>query len=207
MFIDRTDAGNQLRDKLMGFTDEDVVVLAIPRGGLPVAAIVAKSLNAPLDVALIKKLGHPYNKEYAIGAISMDNVVINDDTGISKAYIDAETQRLRQVLKKRHEQYYKNSSPKSLKEKVVIVIDDGIATGSTVLATIELVARQEPAKIVVATPVAPPITLSRLEDAPQVDEVVCLQTPLDFHAVGQFYQNFGQISDQEAIAVFETANT
>ena len=206
MFEDRTDAGLQLSEKLQQFAGEDIVVLAIPRGGLPVAALVAKSLNATLDVALTKKLGHPLNREYAIGAISLNNLVLNDDTGISKSYIDTETKRIRQILKHRHDQYYKNRSPQSLTDKVVIIIDDGIATGSTVLATIELVAQQKPSKIVVAIPVAPKISIARLKDSPHVDEVICLSTPYNFHAVGQFYQKFGQVADEEAISIFESAN-
>ena len=204
MFEDRTDAGIQLSEKLQHFEDEDVVVLAIPRGGLPVAALVAKSLNAPMDVALTKKLGHPFNPEYAIGAISLNNIVLNDDTGISKSYIDTETKRIRQILRQRHDQYYKNRSPQSLEGKVVIIIDDGIATGSTVLATIELVAQQKPSKIVVAIPVAPSISIDRLKDSNHVDEVVCLSTPFNFHAVGQFYRRFGQVSDEEAISILES---
>ena len=206
MFKDRTDAGNQLSEKLQQYREEDVVVLGVPRGGLPVAALVAKSLNAPLDVALTKKLGHPLNREYAIGAVSLNNVVINDDTGISKSYIEGETRRIRDILQKRHNQYYKNRAPESLTDKVVIIIDDGIATGSTVLATIELVAQQNPSKIVVAIPVAPQFSEDRLKESSHVDEVICLSTPYNFHAVGQFYQRFGQVSDEEAIAIFESAN-
>ena len=204
MFDDRTDAGIQLSEKLQHYRDEDVVVLAVPRGGLPVAALVAKSLNAPLDVALIKKLGHPFNREYAIGAVSLNNVVINDDTGISKSYIQSETKRIREVLQQRHDQYYKNRSSQNLTGKVVIIIDDGIATGSTVLATIQLIATQSPSKIVVAIPVAPGMSVARLKDAPEVDEVICVSTPLNFHAVGQFYRKFGQVSDDEAISIFES---
>ena len=206
MFEDRTDAGNKLSENLKHYCDETVVVMAIPRGGLPVAAPVASSLNAPLDVALTKKLGHPLNREYAIGAVSLNNIVINDDTGISKSYIDAETERIREVLQRRHDQYYKNKSSQNLTGKVVIIIDDGIATGSTVLATIELVAKQNPAKVVVAIPVAPEMSVIRLKENPHVDEVVCLSMPFNFHAVGQFYKRFGQVSDEEAISIFVSAN-
>ena len=204
MFLDRTDAGKQLSESLKHYREEDVVVLAVPRGGLPVAAIVAKTLNAPLDVALTKKLGHPFNREYAIGAVSLNNMVINDDTGISKSYIEAETRRIREILQQRHAQYYKNKSPQSLGDKVVIIVDDGIATGSTVLATIELVAQQKPSKIIVAIPVAPKISVIRLKESQHVGEVICLSTPYNFHAVGQFYERFGQVTDEEAISIFES---
>lgn len=207
MFADRTDAGIQLSEKLAHHANGKVVVLAIPRGGLPVAAIVAKSLNAPLDVALTKKLGHPHNREYAIGAVSLNNVVLSNAIGISKSYIEEETKRIREVLKKRYQQYYKNRESQSLKDKTVIIIDDGIATGNTVMATVELVRQQSPEKVVVAIPVAPKLSITKLEESPLVDEVVCLSTPYNFHAVGQFYQQFYQVSDDEAIAILESANT
>lgn len=207
MFADRTDAGIQLSEKLAHHANGKVVVLAIPRGGLPVAAIVAKSLNAPLDVALTKKLGHPHNREYAIGAVSLNNVVLSNAIGISKSYIEEETKRIREVLKKRYQQYYKNRESQSLKDKTVIIIDDGIATGNTVMATVELVRQQSPEKVVVAIPVAPKLSITKLEESPLVDEVVCLSTPYHFHAVGQFYQQFYQVSDDEAIAILESANT
>lgn len=207
MFVDRTDAGIQLSDKLLDYAGEKVVILAIPRGGLPVAAIVAKTLKAPLDVALIKKIGHPYNREYAIGAVSVNNTVLSNAIGITKNYIIEETKRIREILKKRHDQYYKNRSPQSLKDKTVIIIDDGIATGNTVLATVELVSKQDPKKIVIAIPVAPKMTVKKLKESPIVDEVVCLSTPFNFHAVGQFYQTFNQVSDEEAIGLFESSNS
>lgn len=115
MFKDRIDAGTQLAEKLFEFKKENVVVLAIPRGGLPLGAIIAKALNAPLDVALTKKIGHPFNKEYAIGAVSLENIVLNDAIGVTKGYIKEETTRLRIKLKDRHDQYYKNNVPQILR--------------------------------------------------------------------------------------------
>ena len=206
MFKDRIDAGTQLAEKLLAFKSQNVVVLAIPRGGLPLGAIVAKALNAPLDVALTKKIGHPYNKEYAIGAVSLENIILSDAIGVTKGYIEEETVRLRKKLKERHKQYYKNNEPQSLKDKTVIIIDDGIATGNTILVTIELVNMQNPDKIIVAIPVAPPSTVRKLEASPEVDEVICLETPYNFHAVGQVYQEFFQVSDQEALNLLEESN-
>ncbi len=207
MFEDRTDAGIQLSEKLKHYANGKVVVLAIPRGGLPIGAIVAKTLKAPLDVALTKKLGHPHNKEYAIGAVSMHNTVLSSAVGVTKSYIEEETKRIREILKKRHEQYYKNRTPQPLKDKIVIIVDDGIATGNTLMATVELVRQQQPAKVVVGIPVAPKMAVTKFEDSPLVDEVVCLATPFNFHAVGQFYQKFYQVSDKEAIAILENANS
>jgi len=203
MFKDRIDAGTQLAEKLLEFKSQNVVVLAIPRGGLPLGAIVAKALNAQLDVALTKKIGHPNNKEYAIGAVSLENIILSDAVGVTKGYIEEETARLIKKLKERHNQYYKNNVPQNIKDKTVIIVDDGIATGNTILVTIELVKMQNPNKIIVAIPVAPPSTVRKLENSPEIDEVICLETPYNFHAVGQFYEEFYQVSDQEAIQLLE----
>jgi predicted phosphoribosyltransferase len=206
MFKDRIDAGIQLANKLLPFKDKEVVVLAIPRGGLPIGAIVAKALQAPLDVALSKKIGHPYNREYAIGAVSLENIILKDVSGIHKNYIAEETERIREKLKKRHQQYYKNRQPEDLKDKIVIIIDDGIATGNTIRVTAEMVRAQKPKKVIVAIPVAPPSAVKSLEDSSHIDQVICLQTPSDFMAVGQFYEFFNQVSDEEAIQLLEECN-
>lgn len=206
MFKDRIDAGIQLANKLLPFKDKNVVVLAIPRGGLPIGAIVAKALQAPLDVALSKKIGHPYNREYAIGAVSLENIILKDVSGIHKNYIAEETERIREKLKKRHQQYYKNRQPEDLKDKIVIIIDDGIATGNTIRVTAEMVRAQKPKKVIVAIPVAPPSAVKSLEDSSHIDQVICLQTPSDFMAVGQFYEFFNQVSDEEAIQLLEECN-
>ncbi|MBD0850177.1 phosphoribosyltransferase [Maribacter arenosus] len=206
MFENRTDAATQLADKLSSIKSEELVVLAIPRGGLPIGSVLAKTLGAPLDVVLTKKLGHPYQKEYAIGAVSLDGLILSDAIGIPKEYIEEETARIREVLKQRHRQYYKNRSPENLRDKTIIVVDDGVATGNTLLVTIGLVKKQEPKKIIVAIPVAPPSAIKLLESTPNIDEVVCLQVPHNFHAVGQFYEEFRQVSDQEAIRILEEAN-
>lgn len=203
MFEDRIEAGTQLAEKLVKFKNENVVVLAIPRGALPIGAIVAKTLNAPLDVALTKKIGHPFHKEYAIGAVSLEDIILTDATGIGQAYIEEETTRIRKTLLERHKQYYKHRSPENLTNKTVIIVDDGIATGNTLLATLELVSKQHPKKIVVAIPVAPSSGIRKLENNPNVDEIICLLVPYNFQAVGQFYEKFEQVSDQEAIALLE----
>ena len=206
MFENRTDAATQLADKLLSLKSEELVVLAIPRGGLPIGSVLATALGAPLDVVLTKKLGHPYQKEYAIGAVSLDGLILSDAIGVPKEYIEEETARIREVLKQRHRQYYKNRSPEYLRDKTIIVVDDGVATGNTLLVTIGLVKKQEPKKIIVAIPVAPPSAIKLLESTPDIDEVVCLQVPHNFHAVGQFYEEFRQVSDQEAIRILEEAN-
>jgi len=196
----------QLAEKLTSYKDRNVVVLAIPRGGLPLGAIVAKALNAPLDVALIKKIGHPNNKEYAIGAVSLEGVITSDTVNIPKRYIEEETSRIRDLLTQRYKQYYKEGKPHGLKDKVAIIVDDGIATGNTLLATVELIHKQNPKAIVIAIPVAPPSSLNKLEDSPQINEVICLETPYNFMSVGQFYEEFDAVSDQEAIEILQETN-
>ena len=206
LYENRTDAGKQLAEELKSFVGEGVVVLAIPRGGLPIGAEVARALGAPLDVALTKKIGHPYHREYAIGAVSLDSIILSDTATIPKGYISEETARIREVLRTRHDAYYKNRRPVPLKDKVVIVVDDGIATGNTLLATVQLIAKQQPSRIIVAIPVAPRAAVQMLAATPQVDEVICLATPSNFRAVGQFYLHFYQVSDKEAIEILENSN-
>lgn len=207
MFKDRTDAGLRLADKLSIYRDnEKVVVLAIPRGGLPLGAIVAKSLGAKLDVALSKKIGHPSNKEFAIGAVSLNNIILDDNVEVSINYIEEETKRIREKLKKRHHQYFQNRSPIDLMDKIIIIIDDGIATGNTIRVTAQLVYDQKPEKIVIAIPVAPKSSVKQLMACSYIDTVVCLETPFNFQAVGQFYRDFDQVSDAEAIKILEDFN-
>lgn len=205
MFKDRTDAALQLAERLINYKGQDIVVMAIPKGGLPLGAIIAKALNAPLDVALSKKIGHPYNKEYAIGAVSLENMVLTNDHGVAKSYITEETERIRKKLQSRFEMYHRNRAPISLKGKTIIIVDDGIATGNTIKVTAQLVQNQDPLKIIVAVPVAPRGAIQNLQDSKYIDEVVCLITPHNFHAVGQFYSEFEQVSEEEATALLEQA--
>ncbi|MEO2052229.1 MAG: phosphoribosyltransferase family protein [Allomuricauda sp.] len=205
MFQDRMDAGQQLAAQLQKLPLENVVVLAIPRGGLPLGAIVAKTLNAPLDVALSKKIGHPFNKEYAIGAVSMDDIILNDIPTIDKTYIREETERIREKLRKRYDQYYQNFAPLNLKGKTVIIVDDGVATGNTIKITAQMVHKSQPLQTIVAIPVAPWGAVKNMESSDYIDEVICLESPDNFYAVGQFYREFGEVSDQEAIQILEAS--
>ena len=203
MFQDRMDAGLQLADNLQQFKDKNVVVLAIPRGGLPLGAIVAQSLHAPLDVALSKKIGHPYNKEYAIGAVSLDDIILSDLPHIDETYISRETEIIRQKLRKRYDQYYRNSSPLDLMGKTVIILDDGVATGNTIKITAQMVHKKRPEKVIVAIPVAPTRAVENMKSSNYIDEVICLETPYNFHAVGQFYNEFNEVTDEVAIQLLE----
>lgn len=207
MFKDRIDAGLRLAEELQKYRGENILVLAIPRGGLPVAAIVAKSLGAPLNVALIKKIGHPTNKEFAIGAVSLEDYIITENEYAPPSYITEETARIREILESRFAQYYKNVEIVSIKNKTVIIIDDGIATGNTLVLTVELISKQKPASIIVAVPVAPASAIKRLNSLGKLREIVCLEIPANFYAVGQFYEDFEQVTDMEAINIFEQANS
>ena len=203
MFRNRTEAGYLLAGELLKYKGEPLVVMAIPRGGLPLGAIVADALQAPLEVALTKKIGHPFNREYAIGAVSRNQVVLSKPVGISQSYIASETIRLRKKLEERHRLFHRKKNPVPLKGKQVIIIDDGIATGNTLRVTIALISAESPDKIIVAIPVAPPEAVERLRDMAEVAEVICLNTPRNFRAVGQFYEDFAAVSDEEALAIFE----
>lgn len=198
-FKNRTEAGEQLASELLQYRGQDVVVLAVPRGGLPVGAMVARALNAPLDVALAKKIGHPFNPEYAIGAVSLVDRVLNNAEGVSREYIDEISTRIREQLKERYEKFHRERPPVSLKDKVVILVDDGMATGNTIVVLTALLKQQHPAKIVVAVPVAPVSAIEKLRSSGNIDEVICLHSPYGFQAVGQYYDHFYQVSDDEAI--------
>ncbi len=199
MFTNRFDAAHKLVEKLQKYkNNKDVVVLAIPRGGVQVGSIVAKELKVKLDIVLTKKISSPNNQEYAIGAVSLNRMFINEEhTAISQEYISEEVKKIRERLQQRYRQYCVERKPTSLKHKIVIIADDGVATGSTMLAAIELVKREKPQKIIVAIPVGPGETIERLRT--KADEMICLLIPDNFYAIGQFYIEFPQVEDEEAI--------
>lgn len=198
MFKDRNEAGYLLANKLEKYRSADAVILAIPRGGIPLGFIIAQNLNLPLEVVLSKKIGHPLHKEYAIGAVTLKNRILSDAAAdVSQAYIESETENIRVKLNKRYADYYGDHIPLSLKDKILVIVDDGIATGNTMLSIIKMLHDEKPRKIIVAIPVAPPDAIKKLEASPYIDEVICLLVPNNFRAVGQFYQNFDQVDDTE----------
>ena len=201
MFLNRVEAANLLAEKLTPYkNNEEVVIVTIPRGGVPMGYEISKILNVPLEIVLSKKIGHPFNKEYAIGAVTIENVILNHVASeVSEEYIHDETERIRDLLKQRIDWYYGEKKPMDLKDKIVILVDDGIATGNTMISSIQLIELQKPIKIIVALPVAPPSTLKKIKEMEEVDEVICLSTPANFQAVGQFYKEFYQVNDQEVI--------
>ncbi|MDP3358970.1 MAG: phosphoribosyltransferase family protein [Lutibacter sp.] len=208
MFTNREEAGKLLANKLTNYKDNnEVVIVAIPRGGVPVGYEIANKLNIPLEIVLSKKIGHPFNKEYAIGAVTLENSILSDAAKeVSPVYIYDETEQVRALLKQRHQLYYGEKKPMSLKDKVVVLVDDGIATGNTIISCIQLIQLQKPSKMVVALPVAPNSALRKIREMPEVNEVICLSAPVNFQAVGQFYEEFDQVNDQEVVALLKKAN-
>ena len=198
MFKDRNEAGYLLANELEKYRSADGVILAIPRGGIPLGFIIAQNLNLPLEVVLSKKIGHPLHKEYAIGAVTLKNRILSDAAAdVSQAYIESETENIRVKLNKRYADYYGDHKPIPLKDKILVIVDDGIATGNTMLSIIKMLHDEKPRKIIVAIPVAPPDAIKKLEASPYIDDVICLLVPNNFRAVGQFYQNFDQVDDTE----------
>ena len=194
-YRDRLDAGQRLANELSAYKDMDAVVLAVPRGGVPVAWVVAKELHLPLDIVLSKKIGHPLQKEYAIGAASLTDSFIADHEDVPRSYIEEEIRTIQARLKEMYEKFRDGRPPIDVSGKIVIIIDDGIATGNTILSTVRMIRKQSPAKVVVATPVASEGAIEKLSG--EVDEMVCPLVPYLFFGVGQFYEDFEQTSDEE----------
>lgn len=201
MLRNRQEAAEMLARELQKYKGQEGIVLAIPRGGVPIGAVIAASLGMPLELALTKKIGHPANPEYAIGAASMHNVVLNENAQVPEDYVTREIAQIQEELKRRYKLFMGTKPPASLKNKLVIIVDDGIATGQTLLATVQLVKEQQPEKIIIAVPVAPPSAIERFK--PLVDELICLLAPPDFFAVGQFYHEFLQVSDEEVLELMQ----
>lgn len=207
MYADRGEAGKLLAVKLEEYSKTDAVILAIPRGGIPLGFIISEKLNLPLEAVLSKKIGHPLHKEYAIGAVTLKNSVLSDAAAeISPLYIDEEIKNVRSLLKKRYTDYYGDHKPLQLKGKTLIIVDDGIATGNTMLSIIKMLHDEKPNNIVVAIPVASNDAIKKLQASTFVDEVICPLVPDNFQSVGQFYQNFDQVDDNEVKQLLKKAH-
>lgn len=208
-FRDRVDAGDRLARQLLSYRGRPgLLVVGIPRGGVPVAACVARALQAPLDVLVVRKLGVPDQEELAMGAItSGGGMVLNEDVvaecGIDRATLDQVVAREKVELARRERAYRGDRPPLDVEDRTVIVVDDGLATGATMRAAVLALRPRRPASLVVAVPVAPPSTCRELE--PLVDRLVCLARPRLFLAVGAWYENFGATSDDEVRDLLQEA--
>ena len=206
-FDDRTDAGERLGEALRDRDVDADIVLAIPRGGLPVGRAVADALGVPLDIVVASKIGAPGNPEYAIGAVAADGTVWRNERafergGVDEEYFQREREREAEKARQKAERYRSGRSEPDLSGKTVAVVDDGIATGSTVRACLAMLAATDAERIVLAVPVGPPETIAELREA--VDDVVCLRTPSSFGGVGRFYDRFDQVSDADAMSYLKT---
>jgi putative phosphoribosyl transferase len=209
-FKDRAEAGRILANRLTKYADQKPIVLGLPRGGVPVAFEVAKALKAPLDVYVVRKLGVPGHEELAMGAIASGDVrVLNkpvvEDLGISEEAIETETRKEQEELKRRELLYRGKRPPLDVSNRTVVLVDDGIATGSTIKAAIAALKKQKAGRIVVAVPVAPASTIDELKT--EVDEVVCVSTPEFFYAISLWYDEFLQTSDEEVRELLKKAET
>ncbi|AZV57578.1 phosphoribosyltransferase [Clostridium sp. AWRP] len=204
MFVDRKDAGEKLSIKLEKFKNENPIVLAIPRGGIVTACETIKKFGFEWDLIIPRKIGSPRNKEVAIGAVSSDGTyLLNEEyihmLNISKEYIEKELSNQIKEIKRRLNKYKGNESFPYVKNRTVIIIDDGIATGFTIQAAIKSIKKHAAKKIILAVPVAPRDTISLLKEI--VDEVICLFIPDEFYAVGLHYKNFEQTTDEEVFTI------
>jgi putative phosphoribosyl transferase len=209
VFRDRQEAGRKLAAQLHAYANrKDVIVLGIPRGGVPVAFEVAKALDAPLDIFLSRKLGVPGQEELAFGAIAtggtrvLDREII-EGAGISEQQIEQITAKVKKELERRENLYRGAQPPLKVEGLTVLLVDDGIATGSSMRAAIDALRQMKPAQVVVAVPVAPLSTCNRLR--PEVDKLICVDTPADFYAIGQFYEDFSQVADEEVTELLRRA--
>ena len=205
-FADRVEAGKRLASELGDFIGKTAIVLAIPRGGVVVGYEIAKALNLPLDVIIPHKIGAPDNPELAIGAMTEDGTIILDKElttylGVPQDYIKEESERQKSEIERRLKFYRQNAPYPNLRGLDVIIVDDGIATGSTMKAALASVKNRGAKTVTVAVPVGPPSTIKEL--IKQADRVVCIYTPEFFQAIGQFYEDFGQTTDQEVIQLLK----
>lgn len=204
LFKDRRDAGRQLAEKLESYRGRETLVLAVPRGGVVVAEAMVPSLGTELGLTIARKVGLPGNRELAAAAIAPDGIVIYNEPvlkafNLSPADLEAAAEQELAELKRRLKVYGQERRQLRIKGRVVIVVDDGIATGLTITATLNFLAKARPKRLILAVPVAPPETVATLRLL--ADEIVCLLQPEPFYAVGQFYQDFSQVSDDEVIAI------
>lgn len=210
MFLDRRDAGRKLAAKLSHLAPDKPVVLALPRGGVPVGFEIARALGAPLDLVLVRKIGVPWQPELALGAVTdggdpevfIDRRMV-EELAIPEDYIAEETARQTAEIERRRRVYHAGRAPLEIAGRPAIIVDDGIATGATMRVALQATRHRNPSRLILAVPVAAEDTLARLR--PEADDVVCLQTPADFRAIGLFYRDFHQLRDAEVSDILARA--
>jgi putative phosphoribosyl transferase len=196
IFKNRKHAGEVLGSLLKKSSLTNSIVVSVPRGGLPVGYSIAQAIGVPMTIVFAKKIGHPTNPEYAIGAVTADDFFVEDDFEVPVEYLNSEVNRLQSAIRTKQEEYSVDSTM-NFKGKTLIIADDGVATGRTLMALIHLLRKKDPKKIIVAVPVGPRDSLKRLTEV--VDEVVCPMIVDDFPGVGYFFEDFRQVSDEDAI--------
>lgn len=201
MFLDREDAGKQLAEKLKAYQSEKPLVFALPRGGVPVGCIVSKSLNAPLDIIVVRKIGAPWQPELGVGAIAPGVEIYNEgllkELGLKPQDLKETLKLEEHELKRRLKLYGGEETLKKIQGKTVILIDDGLATGISAQAALKSLKQWKPKKLILAVPVGSPFTIEKLKQ--EIDDLVCLKAPADFYAIGSYYVDFAQVSDAEVI--------
>ncbi len=204
MYKDRKEAGEKLSEPLMKYRDEDAVLLAIPRGGVPVAYEIARRTGLPLDVIVVKKIGHPYNQEYAVGAASVNSTYINPENirGVPQSYLEEQKERKQREAEASYKELRGDASPLDLKGKIAILVDDGVATGSTIKMAITVARNLGAEKVVVAVPVGSVEAIKMLRR--YADEVICPLEPTIFYAIGEFYEDFSQVPTETAKEMLES---
>lgn len=195
-FADRNDAAQHLVVRVAKHRGPHKIVVAIPRGGVPIGSLIAYLLSAPLDLIMAKKIGYPGDPEYAIGAVCENEVLVDPHSGVGASYISEQQEKINQESKTRYQRLTGRNLPLSLKKKKVIVIDDGIATGRTMLVAVRAIRKHQPAAVIVAVPVCSQEAKAKIE--PAVDELISCYYPDPFIGVGRFYKQFSQVTDPEA---------
>jgi len=200
-YENRKDAAMQLIPYLEKYKHEQVVILAIPRGGVPIGYYIAKAFDFPIELLMTKKIGHPTNPEFAIGAVNMEDYIIDEPMDVSDSYIAENVKQVRENLKERYKLFMGDYKPIDLDNKTVIIVDDGIATGNTILSSISMLRRKKINKIIVAVPVAAKQSVRKIREV--VDEFICPKIPEYFIGVGMHYKDFSEVNDQEVIALLQ----
>ena len=201
IFEDRYDAALQLIPLLEKYKNAEGVVLAVPRGGVPIGFHIAKHYRFPLELLLTKKIGHPGSPELAIGAVSLESEIVDNRYDVDGKYIINQIKKIRTSLQERYKTFMGDKEPLDLKDKTVIIVDDGIATGNTILVSIKLIRTKHPQKIIVAVPVAPAITAGKILE--EADDFICVHISDEFFGVGQFYRDFSQVTDAEVVELIQ----